>query len=221
MEFYKVSGPEPVADYLARKIGNLLKGGKQVLWLVPGSSAIPIVVQTSRKLKGSDLQCLTVTLTDERYGPVSHSDSNWQQLIDAGLELPGATLVPVLSGKSRKATTEDFANLLEKYLNESDFTLGLFGMGADGHTAGFVPGSPALNSSAYATSYQGPDFERITITPKAVTRLDEVTIYATGEAKWRQLDMLEKNLSIEEQPAQALKKVSQLRIYNDYKGEEV
>ena len=38
-------------------------------------------------------------LTDERYGPVGHPDSNWSQLLQKGFDLPQAKLVPVLTGR--------------------------------------------------------------------------------------------------------------------------
>lgn len=221
MEFYKVSSPEPAADYLSRRISGLLTDGKKVLWLVPGGSAIKVAAGASSKLSGEKLQNLTVTLTDERYGPPGHADSNWQQLKRAGFALDGANLIPVLTGKSLEETTGLFDKELKRSFAAADYSIGLFGIGPDGHTAGILPGSPAIGSRQLAASFTGPDFERITITPAAIAKLTIGVVYATGGAKWPVLGQLSRELPLDKQPAQALKAIPKLRIYNDYKGEEV
>lgn len=221
MEFYKITGLAPAADYLARRISGLLRRGKKVLWLVPGGSAIEVAASAAKKLKDEELANLTVTLTDERYGPDGHPDSNWQQLKEAGFELPGADLVPVLAGKNLEETTVRFNKKMKRCFEAADFSIGLFGIGTDGHTAGILPGSPAVDSPQLAASFKGGDFERITITPAAIAKLVIGIVYATGQAKWPVLDRLSEEIPIDKQPAQALKAIPKLRIYNDYKGEEL
>ena len=49
----------------------------------------------------------------------------------------------------------------------------------------------------------------------ALAKLGEAVVYATGESKWPQLDRLETELTIAEQPAQTLKTVSKLTIFTD------
>ncbi len=218
MVFYKIAGIEPVAEFLAERLKDGLQKGS-VLWLVPGGSAIAVAAAASQQLSGQDLSGLSVTLTDERYGPLDHLDSNWRQLREAGFRLPGANLVPVLAGEDRDFTTQQFAENLDRLLNSADYTLGFFGVGPDGHTAGILPGSPAVSSDEWAASYDAGNFERITITPKAIKRLNEVVVYGVGEPKWPIFDQLETEQPLDKQPAQALKTVAKLTIFNDYKGE--
>jgi 6-phosphogluconolactonase/glucosamine-6-phosphate isomerase/deaminase len=220
MTFRKITDTAPVVKYLADTIQRHLAKNQKVLWLVPGGSAIAVAAEVSKKLQGTDLHNLAVTLTDERFGPVGHPDSNWQQLSEAGFVLDGASLVPVLVNEDRSATTARFDDLLRKTLESAQYRLGFFGIGPDGHTAGILPGSPAVTAAEYAAGYDAENFQRITMTPPAIAALDEAVVYAIGEAKWPVLDQLETDKPLNEQPSQALKTVPQLTIFNDYKGEK-
>jgi 6-phosphogluconolactonase/glucosamine-6-phosphate isomerase/deaminase len=219
--FRQITSADAVAAHIASAIETKLRLGQRVLWLVPGGSAIAVAVATSRLLRGTPLENLTVTLTDERYGEVGHPDSNWPQLQAAGFSLPGARMLPVLHGDDLPATVETFAATLVDAIDAADFRIGLFGIGPDGHTAGMLPHSGAVNASNFAFGYDAGNFVRITITPPAIARLDEAVVYATGEAKWPVIDQLGTDLTIDEQPAQALKLVSTVTIYNDHKGQKV
>jgi 6-phosphogluconolactonase/glucosamine-6-phosphate isomerase/deaminase len=222
MRFYKVSDQETVAQKLAQAIAIHIKKGEKVFWLTGGGSAVAVAVQTSRLLNKIDgLERLAFTLTDERFGKTGHSDSNWQQLIDAGFSLPESKLIPVLNGNDIESTTKDFSQILEEQFKKADYVIGLFGIGTDGHTAGILPNSPATQAEGFATSYTTPEFKRITMTFQAIKQVDEVLLYATGEHKHKMLDRLEQEIRLNEQPAQILKQISQFSIYNDYKGESI
>jgi 6-phosphogluconolactonase/glucosamine-6-phosphate isomerase/deaminase len=208
---------QAVAHTIADAIITRLAEGKKVLWLVPGGSAIAVACLAARDIAAVPHGNLAVTLTDERYGPLGHSDSNWQQLEGAGFSLPEARLLSVLTGADRAQTVKAWEVLLRHELKAADFALGFFGMGADGHTAGILPGSPAVSSTAYAATYDGPDFARITMTPPAIARLDMAFVYAAGQNKWPALRRLNERHSIAEQPAQILKQVPELIIFTDYR----
>jgi 6-phosphogluconolactonase/glucosamine-6-phosphate isomerase/deaminase len=221
MRFFKISSTQPAAKNIAESIIRKLEENKKVLWLSGGGSGVKVAAEASKLLKNAaNLKNLTFTLTDERYGPLGHADSNWQQLIDAGFSLPQATLIPVLTGKDIKTTTEDFGRGLEEELKHADYRIGLFGMGADGHTSGILPNSPAVEAKRFAVFYKTPEFERMTMTFNAIKKVDEGILYAVGEAKHTVLNKLEKNVALSEQPAQILKQLNTLNVYNDYKGED-
>lgn len=219
LQFRQVTSIEPVAEFLTAALKQALEAGKRVLWLVPGGSAIGVAVAISKRLQNADLHNLTVSLTDERYGPVGHDDSNWRQLEAAGFFLPTATQIPVLKGKDMLETTTDFAARLKALLELSDYKLGLFGIGPDGHTAGILPNSLAVAAKELAAGYEGGGYRRITMTPEAISQLDEAVVYAVGEAKWPVLDQLENDIDLSTQPPQVLKQVPKLTIFNDHKGE--
>ena len=220
MKFIKIADSHPVIDYLTKQITTALTAGKQVLWLVPGGSAISVAASVSKNLAGQDLQNLHVSLTDERYGPPGHADCNWLQLEQVGFSLPGANLYPVVIGEDRDVTTKKYAEHLEQLFNKADYALGFFGIGPDGHTAGILPGSPAVHAKELAKDYDA-NFQRITMTPPAIARLHEAVAFTNGEAKWPILDQLETARSLDNQPAQALKLVPTVTIFNDYQDGEI
>jgi 6-phosphogluconolactonase/glucosamine-6-phosphate isomerase/deaminase len=210
----------PVVDYIYDCIAPRLESGQSVFWLVPGGSAIKVAAQVATKLGDSDLSRLTVSLTDERYGEVGHPDSNWQQLSNSGFTLSGANLAPVLIGKNMAETVTEFSNFLGRQLALSDYSIGLFGLGKDGHTAGILPGSVAVLSEDLAAGYDTEEYRRVTMTPKSIEQLDEAVVFAVGQDKHSALDDLAKDLSITQQPAQVLKKVNKLSIFNDKLGKD-
>lgn len=220
MQFRKISSVLPVSEYLTDTIADALAAGKRVLWLLSGGSAISIAVEVSKLLSSSKLANLTVTLIDERYGEVGHADSNWRQLEDAGFTLPGATLQPVLTGVDQAATAANFAKTLQADIEVADYRIGLLGIGPDGHTSGILPHSPAVTETNIVCSYDSEPYRRVTTTPPFFDKLDEAVVYAVGEAKWQLLDKLETDIPIDELPAQVLKRVPKLIIFNDHKGDD-
>lgn len=211
-----------VANFIAEAIVRQLDRGKHILWFVTGGSSIAVAIETAKVLSKYQskysYQNLVIMLTDERYGPLEHPDSNWWQLKEGGFDLKGAKLIPILTGDNRINTTRKFNLALEEELCKAEYKIGLFGVGADGHTAGILPKSEAVNSSKWSIAYDTEKFERITITPKTIVRLDEAVAFIQGEEKWKIVEDLEKrNLNISEQPAQILKKVPLLTIFTNYK----
>jgi len=218
--FKRTKGDGVVADYLADVIVRHLSARRKVLWLIAGGSALDVAVKTAAKLKHHSYE-LTVSLTDERYGPVGHPDSNWRQLQEKGFSLPEARLLPVLIGKSLEETTADYGRLLNRELSAAGFAVALAGMGPDGHIFGIKPGSPAVRTDEQVVGYEWEDYRRITPTMNLINKLDEVIIYATGSEKHLQIDKLDKTVPADEQPAQLLKELKRVTFFNDYIGEEI
>lgn len=192
-----------------------LSQNRRVLWLVSGGSCIEVAVGVAGLLIGQNLSNLVMSLVDERYGPIGHPNSNWQQLVMAEFALPGATLNPVLSGASKAATTEAYESFLMHEFANTDYHIGLLGIGADGHTSGVLPHSLAVTATELATSYDAGEYQRITTTPTALSKLNEAVVYAVGPSKWPVLDRLETELPVAVQPAQALKAVARLTVFTD------
>lgn len=203
-----------VKDHLAR--------GERVLLLLSGGSGAAIAVAAARELQHTDLSHLAVSMTDERYGQLGHPDENWQQLLDAGFSLPGATLYRPLVGESRDYTTTAFANWLSEQLQIADYKIGIFGFGNDGHTAGIKPHSSAVTSPELAASYPGDDFKRITITFPTIRQLDEAIIQASGPEKRPIIhDLLTASPPLDDQPAQILKEIPHATLYTNNHKEEL
>ncbi len=219
MRVYKVDSVEPVVSYITEAIRCKQGQGHGVVWLVSGGSVIPVAVEIRRRL--GTPKNLTVGLIDERYGVPGHMDSNWTQLLAAGFDMNNVVALPTLSGKSFEETTSDYGKQLSNALASSDYSLGLFGMGTDGHTSGILPGSPATEETdKLVIGYRGPDYLRITTTATAIKQLDEAVLYAIGVAKHLALSsLIATELPISRQPVQVLKAIKSFTIYNDYKGE--
>ena len=220
MKFHKINDMSVVSEYIAGRIRNELAKGGKVLWLVAGGSAMDVAVKAAQGLAGGDnLDNLMVTLTDERFGAVGHADSNWRQLENKGFSLPGAQLRPVLRGKDMAGTAREYADFLNEAIDTCGYSLALAGMGPDGHIFGIKPGSPSVLSEEDVAGYDWDDFKRLTPTVKLLKKLDEVVVYAVGKEKYAQLDMLEGEVPALEQPAQQLKALKNVTVFNDYKGE--
>ena len=216
MKVQRVYDMQPVIDHLASTLSEHLGNEEKVVWLVPGGSAIMIAAAVSQELAGQDLSRLTVTLTDERFGHVGHGDSNWRQLQEAGFVFDGVEALPVLTGKDMAETTTEFGTTLRTILGDADYTIGLFGMGADGHTAGVLPETNAVHSELYADSYDAGNFLRLTMTLKAIAELNETVLYAAGEEKLPALESLcNESVSLDKQPAQIHKQVPKSTLFTD------
>jgi len=218
INFVNTSDITLVADFIADLVIDKLKLNQRVLWLVPGGSSISVAALAAEKIAKYDHHKLTVTLTDERYGALDHPDSNWRQLREAGFFLPEAKLIPVLANDDFLTSAQNFAINLERAFLNNDYVIGFFGIGPDGHTAGILPGSPAVTSSELTCAYDAGNFKRITITPKAVAYLNEAIVFAQGEFKWPTLKQLNQELPLTTQPAQVLKTLKKLTIFSDYQN---
>jgi 6-phosphogluconolactonase/glucosamine-6-phosphate isomerase/deaminase len=215
--FVAADSPQPLEDQLVSSMREGLRVRKRIVWLTSGGSAIAITVAVASRLSSvPELQNLTIGQVDERYGAVGHADSNWRMLLDAGFRCPGARYRPILHNVSFEKTVASYEQTLSTLLQQSDLCIGLFGIGADGHTAGMLPNSTAASESKHlVVGYTGPDYSRITMTTPAIARLDVATAYVSGPAKIPALQDLQADLPIEKQPGQALKQAKELYIYSD------
>jgi len=203
---------------LGEELGGLLGAGKRVLWLVSGGSNIDAAVRVMDGLAESKLEKLTVMLMDERYGAVGHADSNWAQLLEAGFKARRTRTVPVLTeGADIEETTNKFATSAEQEFQQAEVVIGQFGMGADGHTAGILPNSPATtDDQVWAVYYDGGQYQRITLSLYALRKVDAAYLLAYGADKSDQLQTFcNQELSITDQPVQLLKAIPRTYVFNE------
>jgi 6-phosphogluconolactonase/glucosamine-6-phosphate isomerase/deaminase len=221
VQFLKVTSDQ-VEARLLETLDSLFKKYNRILWVITGGSNILLVAKIMKQVSDEDSAKLAMILSDERYGPVGHPDSNLQLLYEAGFDPKKATIVPVLrSGLSLSETTKLYGEALQTAFEAADYSLGLFGMGIDGHVAGILPGSTAVTTAKkWSYGYDTDQFVRITMTPFAISHLSEAVLIALGEPKKRPvLESLKKQLSAKVQPAQLLKKVPMCTVMNDQVGE--
>lgn len=209
---------QPIVDYLTSTLTAHLESGESVLWLVPGGSAMKVATRVLENIEDVDTSALCITLTDERYGRPNHPDENWIQLEQLGFNVASINAYRVLRGEDIESTAQDFGDKLARLFETYDYKIGLFGVGSDGHTAGIKPHTVAVTSDEYAAQFEGEDFARVTMTPKAIAELDEVVIYAHGADKYPVLaDLLgDEPVDLADRPAQALKAAGRTTLFSDY-----
>ena len=217
MKFIKVNDPNIAVEALAEKISESLKA-RSVLWLLPGGSNIPLSVRVMRiirsKVSGEDLKNLTIALTDERYGPLGHQNSNWQQLMNSRLDVRDIKVIQVLTGKSLKETVHEYNRKMEEIFESHTLIIAQFGIGVDGHIAGVLPGSIGVYDKNFVCSYESSPFIRITLTLWAINKISIAYAFAFGPFKKAIVERLnnENDFPIKV-PAQILKQIDESYLY--------
>ncbi len=220
---YQNEPQQSVAPFLANRLRQLLSRGNRVLWLLSGGSGIQVCVETSRLLADIDISNLFVTVSDERYGVIGHPDENMQQLIDAGLSLPHATIYRPLTGKSIEKAADDFSDWLDTAAISADYRIALLGVGEDGHTSGVKPHSPAVHSDRPACSFSGEDYPRITTTTSFLTTFDEAVVQAYGPQKQSVVRSLVNNTdtTLDDFPAGLIRSIPKVTLFTDINKEDI
>ncbi len=221
MNYIHINNSTRIVVDLTSTIQQELDQGKSVLWLLSGGSSIEIAVNVQNNIRNSNQNLLHIGLIDERYGDVGHKYSNWHQLLMSGFSTKKATLHPILTGLNMKDTTKSYNDELVHLIKQADVKIGIFGIGADGHTSGLLPNSDALKSNELVDSYTGPDFQRITTTAHLIPILDKIFVYAVGDAKWPAIIDMQDEGSVSEVPARILRDGHDVTVYTDYKEEKV
>ena len=210
-----------LAALIATEIATQLDRQSRVLWLCSGGSNTLLQVKIMDHLVGSgvSLEGLTILAMDERFGGSGHPDSNFQQLKQAGFKVGQATWIDVLAKNlDFDQTVQNYSNLLKDLNKKSDFTIATFGIGADGHTAGILPGSAAVDAQQPVYGYVWQDYVRITITPNWLVGVDKAFVVARGQAKLDALSRLKAAASsTAELPSMLLNKIKDVVVYTDIK----
>jgi 6-phosphogluconolactonase len=227
MKYTQGATLKDVIHDIANRLIKGLQNGKRILWFVPGGSNIKTAVSILDMVKANisehvSLKKLTVTLTDERYGPAGHPDSNWQQLIEAGFDMAAVSIIPVLhdadihESTHFERTVETWRAQLEQALSEHDFSIGFFGMGADGHIAGILPHTIATSEHKIVCGYTTSTYTRITITSPCIKKLNYVFVAAFGSTKKEQIErLLHQDIALDEQPVQVIKQAADAVLFTD------
>lgn len=207
-----------VTKELQSQLLEKLTSHQRVTWLVPGGSNIALSVEIMKAVPKELRSYLTILQTDERFGIYDHPDSNWRQLREAGFDATGASVETILqeSNLSLEDTVRRYGKVIETVFSASDDVIGQFGIGADGHIAGALPGSPAINSADAVVGYETADFTRVTLTMKSLRRMNTAYVFAFGDSKRETLDTLaQTDVALEEQPAQVIKQLPEAYVYSD------
>lgn len=207
-------------EVLAYKINDALKKYRRVAWLVPGGSNIAFSVGAMNLVDETLSRKLVILQTDERYVKVDSPHNNWHQLKKAGFDKKLAKAYPII--KNNSESIEDVANRYSKTFNQefdkSDYVIGQFGVGSDGHIAGIKPSSIAVNNTMLASEYEAEDYKRITMTLSAIRLVDEAIVIAKGADKHHVFEILAGEIAppLDVMPSAILKQISNCTFYNDH-----
>lgn len=207
---------------LTNRLVTELTADKKVLWLVSGGSNIPASIDIMKSIPSDLSHNLNIMLNDERYGPVGHPASNWNQLFEAGFDPKQAHMLPVLQPDAGfDESLSHYAAITEQALAENTIVISQIGMGADAHVAGILPGSPAAEEeTALVSGYESHPFTRLTLTFPALRQIDVAYVFAYGDAKKPALEKLKtSDQPLSEVPALILKEIPEVYIYNDQIGD--
>jgi 6-phosphogluconolactonase/glucosamine-6-phosphate isomerase/deaminase len=185
------------------------------LLFVGGGSLAKIFANAWKQLDAEQKAMAIITLTDERYGKPGHKDSNWQLLINLGVDLENPRCLPVLqSGIGLQESATVWAEELAKAIKKSNNVMAIFGIGTDNHIAGIKPRSPASKEKVnITTAYAWQDYERITLSPTFFKLIDNALIYTCGKPKKQPVESLKQNLNPVEYPSQLIKQSKQYKVY--------
>jgi 6-phosphogluconolactonase/glucosamine-6-phosphate isomerase/deaminase len=208
----------PLFDRLLKEVQN--PQTKRVLWLVSGGSNIALSVTIMDHLPDDLTPKLAIALTDERFGPVGFSDSNFQQLLDAGFQPKQATFLPVLvPDLDLEATRQRYEDAITTAFESADVIIAQFGIGTDGHIAGILPDTSSVSNTNFVVAYQTEQYTRLSLTLEALKGVTAAYVFAFGSDKQTALEKLSKDIPLDDEPSQILKQIPDSYVYNDQMGE--
>jgi len=183
-----------------------------VLFLSGGLTPKLLYEELSKEQK---LSVGAVALVDERYGEKLHKNSNEKMIRNTGLISyieNHARFYPVLENKDIEDSAKDYDETVRFLFNYFQKSIGILGIGTDGHTAGIPARTQnskvkSQNETDLITSFNdfpGEFKERITLTFLGISKLDLIIVLVFGKEKKKALTKIFKRGSIEEIPARFL-----------------
>jgi 6-phosphogluconolactonase len=169
-------------------------GDQPAVMLSGGSTPIP-AYQTLATRGLTPAAGLTVLFSDDRYVPSDSDQSNYHQsraLFDA-LGLAATQVLRIRTELPLDEATADSQQRLTQLLaGGRRITLGLLGMGADGHTCSlFAPPDLARARGQLAISVHRPDGrDAVSVTPTVLEQVEQLIFLVAGSDKRTAMDAL-------------------------------
>jgi 6-phosphogluconolactonase len=157
-----------------------------------------------------------VALVDERFGEKLHENSNEKMIQRTGLieylKQVNVRFYPILEDKNIEESTRDYDETIRFVFNYFPKSIGILGVGVDGHTASLPAGtqnSKLKTEKETALVSNFDDFpavqkERITLTFLGLSKLDEIIVLVFGKDKKKALRLMFQDGSISEIPSRFL-----------------
>ena len=185
--FETVEALEDAAVGLLAEHFTLAADGPHAVMLTGGGTPTGIYA----RLAGSSIRAdanLCVLQSDERHVPPDSEENNHAKtlaMLDA-LGIDDASIMRVHTELGLNAAAERYNRELTAFFDGGGrITLGIVGLGADGHAASlFTPQDIAMGKGRYAIAVpreKGPD--RVSVTPDLLRRAGRLVFLVTGEKK--------------------------------------
>lgn len=202
---------------LAENILYITVDKKTVLYLSGGS----LKALYEKLAKEEKLIPGAVGLVDERFGPKFHENSNEKMIQDTQflryLHARDIAFYHILQNKPRIETAQDYDKKFRELNSVFPKSVGLMGIGPDGHTSSIIPNRPDFHDPLFdadrkylmVSEFDDPNShykERIGMTFLALSMLDYIIILAFGENKKEMFEKMFSDGSEEEIPARFFKR---------------
>jgi 6-phosphogluconolactonase len=187
---------------LAEELLSDIVDRKTVLYLSGGRTPKALFSQFAR---AETLEPGAVGMIDERFGQKFHPDSNETMFRDSGilryLEIRGIPFYPILHAQGREETAELYDEKVRSLTVTFVQSVGILGIGADGHTSSLAPNRPDFTNpmfdpdrrTLFVSEFNDPKSaykERIGMTILGLSMLDLLVVLVFGEDKKKALDSL-------------------------------
>jgi 6-phosphogluconolactonase/glucosamine-6-phosphate isomerase/deaminase len=202
--------------------------GEDILLLLAGGSAFAVYDAISPQWLSNHI---TLAMTDDRFSRLLDvNNSHLLQTTDFYNECINADAYYVSTEVWNEQTPEELARRFEYGLRQwrEEFPKGVvvavFGIGADGHTAGMIPGDNFEeffeNTEKWVVGYSTSNNEyreRITITMPFIRKyVNHAVAFISGDKKRMALDrLLAENGNLAQTPARILRELKNIEIFTD------
>jgi 6-phosphogluconolactonase len=183
-------------DALAQRLAAAIAApGATAVMLSGGETPLPAYRALARRALPHDAR-LHLLFSDERYVPSDSEASNYHRtrpLLEA-LALPPPQLLRVRTELPLEEAAQEYERALDALLKSGvRVTLGLLGLGADGHTASLFSAADLARARGHlAISVQRPDgMSAVSVTPALLARVERLLFVVAGKDKLKARQALE------------------------------
>jgi 6-phosphogluconolactonase/glucosamine-6-phosphate isomerase/deaminase len=212
MKIIKVRNPQEGLA-ICKNLLYEMASKNSVLFLSGGSTPKTLyeIFAKEKKLKAG-----AVALVDERFGEKLHKNSNEKMIRDTGLiqylEQAKMRFYPILESKNMQVSTRDYDEAVRYLFNYFPKSIGILGIGIDGHTAGIpaqiknskVKTQIETNLVTSFNDFPATQRERVTLTFLGLSKLDQIIVLVFGKDKKKALKSMLRLGSFAQIPARFL-----------------
>lgn len=177
---------EALTERLAWEIEQPRRGSSALM--LSGGNTPLVSYQALARRRLTPSPTLEILYSDERYVPATSDASNFRstRALLESLALPTERILRVRTELPLERAVEDYERRLRALQRaETRITLGLLGLGADGHTASlFSEGDLKRSAGRLAISVERPDGRSaISVTPDLLSYVSEILFVVAGADK--------------------------------------